>query len=276
MTSREVASWDGSPLHVEVSGTGPPVVVLHGFTGSIEAMRPLLRPLATAHTVVAVDLLGHGRSAAPADPNRYRESELHLDLDAVVGALDFGSYALAGYSLGGRLALGYACSRPSRVSQVAVIGAGLGFEDEAARRARVESDEALAALVEQEGVPVFVDHWMRQPLIAGQASPGSPGEIEARARRLALEPNGLTGMLRGFGQGVMPPLGPQLGGLEAPVLAVVGSEDHKFRAAANRIVELAPDARVAVVEGAGHAPHVEKATKTAHLLLTFFAGFPAS
>jgi 2-succinyl-6-hydroxy-2,4-cyclohexadiene-1-carboxylate synthase len=276
MTSRDLASWDGASLHVEVSGTGPPVLVLHGFTGSIEAMYPLIGPLAAANTVVAVDLLGHGRSTAPAGADRYRADELYRDLDVVVDTLRLETLGLVGYSLGGRLALGYACGRPGRVSRLAVIGAGLGIEDEAARQARIQADEALAALVEEEGVTAFVERWMRRPLIAEQASQGSAAWVEARSRRLGLDPNGLTGMLRGFGRGAMPPLALQLSRLEAPVLAVVGAEDHKFRAEADRIAELAPDARVAVVAGAGHAPHLVQVEVTADLLLDFFAEVPAS
>jgi 2-succinyl-6-hydroxy-2,4-cyclohexadiene-1-carboxylate synthase len=272
MTSHRLESWDGVSLRVHVAGSGPAVVVLHGFTGSAGAMQTLSSQLATAqHTVISLDLLGHGESGAPRDQSRYTIGALERDLDAVLEQLELSAPALVGYSLGGRLALSYACSRPRRLSRVVAIGAALGIEDLDARRARAAQDEDLARSIEAEGVEAFVDHWMEHPLVADQATRGSAAWEEARARRLANSPAGLTGMLRGFGQGVMPALAPRLAELSVPVLFVVGGEDAKYLDEARRASDIAPHGRLAVVPDAGHAPHLAAPVATAALILGFLA-----
>lgn len=271
MTARRVESWDGVSLRAEVAGSGPSVVILHGFTGSAEAMQPLSSQLADTHTVISVDLLGHGDSGVPRDPTRYTSASLERDLDAVLEQLQVSAPALVGYSLGGRLALSYACSHPQGPSRVVAIGVGLGIEDPEARRARVAHDEDLARSIETGGVEAFVDHWMEQPLIADQATRGSASWEEARARRLAQSPDGLIGMLRGFGQGVMPALAPRLAELSQPVLFVVGSQDAKYLVEARRASEIAPQGRLAVVPGAGHAPHLMAPAATVTLIREFLA-----
>jgi len=59
-------------LHAEVTGTGPPLLALHGFTGNVGALTPIIGPLSERHTVVAVDLPGHGRTGAVEQPTDYR------------------------------------------------------------------------------------------------------------------------------------------------------------------------------------------------------------
>jgi len=61
---------EGLNLHAEVAGSGPPVVLIHGFTGIGEAWRALVEALAPDFTTIAVDLVGHGRSGSPATPER--------------------------------------------------------------------------------------------------------------------------------------------------------------------------------------------------------------
>jgi 2-succinyl-6-hydroxy-2,4-cyclohexadiene-1-carboxylate synthase len=271
MTPYDLTSRDGETLHVEVSGAGSPVVLLHGFTGSIAAMGPLAHHLAAVHTVFAVDLLGHGLSSAPRDPDRYQANRLYRDLDEVTLALDLQAPSVVAYSLGARLALGYAGERPGAFSRIAVIGAGLGIEDADERKERAASDEAMAVLIEDVGMAAFVDSWMRQPLIADQAADGSEAWAEGRSRRLAQDPHGVTGMLRGFGKGVMPPFSDTLPALSTPTLAIVGADDAKFLPEAERIVDLVANGRLALVAGAGHAPHVTQTATTADVILTFLS-----
>ena len=71
---------DGARYYVETTGSGPPLLLLHGFTGSIETWAPHIPVLAEKAQVVAVDILGHGRSASPADERRYRMDLVASDL----------------------------------------------------------------------------------------------------------------------------------------------------------------------------------------------------
>ena len=73
----------GVGYDVEVSGVGPPLVLLHGFTGSHESWVSLRSKVERGNRVVAIDLLGHGKSDAPLDPERYAMSETIADLVAL-------------------------------------------------------------------------------------------------------------------------------------------------------------------------------------------------
>src|SRR2546427_430660 len=74
---------NGIGLNVEVAGAGPPLLLLHGFTGSTATWASHLPELAGCATTIAVDLIGHGGSDAPADPARYTMSHCIADLLAV-------------------------------------------------------------------------------------------------------------------------------------------------------------------------------------------------
>src|SRR5690606_37931774 len=120
---------DGRDLHVERAGSGPPVVLLHGFTGSGAAWEPHVEALAPEFTTLAVELVGHGRSDAPAEVDRYRMARAVDDLAALLRALGFERAAWLGYSLGGRVALQVAVRRPDVVSALVLEGATPGLAD---------------------------------------------------------------------------------------------------------------------------------------------------
>jgi 2-succinyl-6-hydroxy-2,4-cyclohexadiene-1-carboxylate synthase len=173
------------------------------------------------------------------------------------------SFALAGYSMGGRIALALALAAPSRVSRLTLIGASPGIADRGERRARRAADEALADRIEGEGIEAFVFSWSSSPLFAGQPPAVAAA---ARAMRLSQSPAGLAAALRGLGTGVMAPLWDRLPSLSMPVDLVVGARDAKFRAIAEQMAAAVPQARLHVVAGAGHAVQLEAPRAMAALL----------
>src|SRR5687767_10279287 len=96
---------NGLELNVELAGTGQPLLLLHGFTGSTETWAPVRQRLAAGRQIVAIDLIGHGRSDAPAEWTRYGFERCVADLVAVLDTLGIARTDLIGYSLGGRVAL---------------------------------------------------------------------------------------------------------------------------------------------------------------------------
>src|SRR2546421_5445415 len=89
---------NGIGLNVEVAGAGPPLLLLHGFTGSAATWDRHLPALAGYATTIAIDLIGHGASDAPADPVRYAMSHCIADLLAVLDRLGVGRAGVLGYS----------------------------------------------------------------------------------------------------------------------------------------------------------------------------------
>ena len=244
-------------IHFTVEGAGETLVLLHGFTGSAEAMRPLADELAREFCVVSIDLLGHGLSDAPSDPMRYRMDACVADVIGVLDAVDAERAHLLGYSMGGRVALALAVGHPNRVASALLIGASAGLADPTARTERERADEALARSIEVDGVERFVACWMAQPLFASQARLAAEPRAAAHAQRLTNRAHGLAGSLRGLGTGAQPPLHDALRHSKVPLLFLAGEDDAKFRALAVELAASAVCAEHVVIDGAGHAAQLE-------------------
>jgi 2-succinyl-6-hydroxy-2,4-cyclohexadiene-1-carboxylate synthase len=233
-------------LHREVWGKGGPVVLIHGFTQSALAWEAVRPALAARHTVIALDAPGHGRSASVA-------TDLPTGADMMVEAVG-GPAAWLGYSMGGRFALHVALRHPDAVERLVVVSATGGLDDPAARAARRETDEALAAQAEAEGVEAFVNWWLTRPLFS-TLTHGSAA-LESRLGGTAA---GLASSLRLAGTGSQQPLWSQLRQLDMPVLVVVGERDENYVAQGRRLAQsIGANAAYAVVAGAGHACHLEQ------------------
>ena len=245
-------------LHVERRGVGPPLVLLHGFTGSSATWWPIGERLARDFTTIAVDLPGHGRSAPLRAAPEDALGALVSELVGVLDALSIERPAWLGYSMGGRVALAFALRHPERVGHLVLESASPGIADRAERARRTEADDALAATIEREDVERFVERWMAQPLFASQNALGAETLAEERSRRLAGSAGGLAWALRALSVGRQPSFWDDLGSLAPPTLAVAGALDDKYCSIARALTARAPNARPVVVPGAGHAVHLER------------------
>ncbi len=266
-----IVSARGLAMHVLVEGSGPALLLLHGFTGSAETWRPFLPELARRHRIIAPDLIGHGRTAAPDDAERYRMGECVADLLALLDRLGVEDFAVLGYSMGGRVALHLALAAGERARTLVLESASPGILDPEERLARLRSDEELAELIEREGIAAFVERWESQPLFASRRSLPAEVRERLRAERLGHRPHGLANSLRGMSAGAMEPVWARLGELRLPTLVLAGELDAKYVAIARAIGERLPRARVAIVPGAGHAVHLEQPAQFLELVTAFLA-----
>jgi 2-succinyl-6-hydroxy-2,4-cyclohexadiene-1-carboxylate synthase len=263
----------GIRLRAVIDGAGPPIVVLHGFTGDAESMESVSRGLGGEghRRVVRLELIGHGESDAPDAMAPYALSACVAQVAAAVQALELGKPGLLGYSMGGRVALATGLAHPELFSSLVLVGATAGIAEAAQREERIAADRGLADRIEAEGVERFVEEWMALPIFASQARLGETALQRARNQRLRNRAHGLAHSLRGMGAGAQPPLHDHLPGLDLPVLLVVGEEDAKFRAIADDLEGLLPDARTVVIPKAGHAAHLEAPDEFARVVSTFLA-----
>jgi 2-succinyl-6-hydroxy-2,4-cyclohexadiene-1-carboxylate synthase len=235
----------------------PTVVLLHGFTNTGHSWDDVARALPD-HDVLAPDIRGHGDSS----------DRRPVTLEAVIGdvaELAPESFTLAGYSMGGRIALHVAFALHERVRRLVLVGASPGLRDAAARAERRAADERLAEHAERETIAEFADRWARTPVLAGQSeSVRAAADLDRRRNDTA----GLAAALRGLGTGALPSLWPRLRELGTPVDLVVGERDAKFRATAKQMAEDMPDSRVTVVPRSGHAVHVEEPEAVAAVIAT--------
>lgn len=235
------------PLHADEHGdpAHPKVVLVHGFTQTRRSWQPLLPRLAARHHVVAVDAPAHGRSAA-------HRTDL-VDGATLLGETG-GRAAYVGYSMGGRLTLHLALQQPDLVERVVLVGATGGLDTEDERTARRAADEALASDLERDGLDAFLARWLANPLFA--TLPRDAAAVEDRKENSV---DGLADSLRRTGTGTQRPLWDDLGQLRMPALLVAGERDEKFTALAHRLADAwGGAARVELIEGAGHACHLER------------------
>lgn len=212
-------------------------MALHGFAGTGRAWE------AVDPGYLAPDLPGHGVAGA-VRPITFERCVQHI-LDVAPDR-----FVLAGYSMGGRIALHVALVAPQRVERLVLVSTAAGIDDVTARDERRRTDEALATEIEGGTIEDFVARWSANPLFAGD-----PPEAVARWQEdmLRNEPAGLAAALRGIGTGAMGPLWDRLGELTMPVTVVVGERDEKFRALGERLAAgLGGPAHLVVVPGAGH------------------------
>lgn len=120
----QTTTADGVDIHYEVMGEGPPVVLVHGITDSSAEWAPIDERLAADHTVVTLDLRGHGRSG---DADDYSPLAMTLDVAAVVAATGLERPLLVGHSLGGAVVTAYAAGAPARA--VVDVDQSLRFSD---------------------------------------------------------------------------------------------------------------------------------------------------
>lgn len=232
-----------------MAGVPEPLLLLHGFTQTGRGWDEVVRHLAgETYRPLAPDLRGHGAAG----------SRRPIDMDACVrdvAGLAAGGFALAGYSMGGRIALHVALAHPDRVSRLVLVSTTAGIEDPAERAARRARDDELAAWMAQDRtIAEVADRWGAQPLFASQ-SPEVAAAV--RADRLCNAPEHLAAALRGIGTGAMTPLWERLEELRMPVAVLAGGRDMKFVAIARRLASAIPRASLTIVPGAGHALTLE-------------------
>ncbi len=257
--------------HVEERGTGAPVIMLHGFTGSTETWRPLINKLEQAFRVITIDLPGHGQTDAPPETTRYRMELVADDLAGLLDRLQATPAHWLGYSMGGRLALYLACRLPQLVRSLILESASPGIIDPYERKARVEQDASLAQRIEREGIARFVDHWQSIPLFDTQKR--LPEEVRSalRSQRLKNSAAGLANSLRGMGTGAQPELWSELEFLKMPVLLITGEDDQKFTGINRRMAAAISGSRLETVPNTGHAVHLESADLYGDLVLNFLS-----
>lgn len=232
------------------------LVLLHGFTQTRQSWRRTVLALgAGRYRALVPDLPGHGQAA--------QRTASFDACTAYIRALAPERFTLAGYSMGGRIALHAALQLQDRIDRLILVGASPGLEDPQERAQRKQADDALAERIEQIGVDAFAREWGAQPLFAGQPERVAAAAYADRLRNTA---HGLAAALRGLGTGVMEPLWERLGELKIPVTLLAGERDAKFRAIAERMRERLPDARAAIIPGAGHAAQLERPDAVAYQL----------
>lgn len=255
----------GTCAEASASGGAAPVILLHGFAQtprSWDAVANALR--ARGHEVHVPDLYVQVRPFS-LDAACRRVAEIVRDVARASGE----PCAVAGYSMGGRIALetlarAQAAGERLPLSALALEGAGLGPADEAAREAFRARGDAWAADLRENGVAAFMDRWETLPLFASQRALSADVRARVRSDRVAHDAEELASSLTEAGQHCQAGEADSLAALACAaecgvrVVYVHGSLDEKYGAVARRVAELVPAARIEGITRAGHNVHLEQ------------------
>lgn len=255
---RNLVETYGMMRSVLVKGDGPPLLLLHGFTGSIATWVPFIDAWSQKFRVIAVDIVGHGNTRVSEKESCY---SMEAEADALIALLDYFNIDqthIVGYSMGARLGLYMKVFRPDRVGGLLMESGSPGLSDKEQRLARRKKDEELAGLLRSKGVEPFVDYWESIPLFMTQKIISQEKRLRIREERLGQTADGLANSLLGMGTGVQPPLWEYLKGLKGPVHFVAGQLDSKFVELAKQMVRMTPASFCHIVTHSGHAIHVEQ------------------
>ncbi|WP_318617675.1 2-succinyl-6-hydroxy-2,4-cyclohexadiene-1-carboxylate synthase [Sporosarcina sp. YIM B06819] len=249
----------GIDIHVAMNGDDslPTVVLLHGFTGSTVTWQEVTELFEGKFRTVAIDLTGHGKTAAPEDIARYSMTQQVEDLEALFDKLSLERFALLGYSMGGRVALAYAVQYPRRLSSLILESASPGLTTAKERANRKAADNRLADKILADGLPAFVDFWESIPLFDSQRVLSEEKKQAVRNERLSQRELGLANSLRGMGTGSQPSYWQQLHTLNLAILLITGELDTKFVNIAREMMSYFSHARHETIVHVGHAIHVE-------------------
>jgi 2-succinyl-6-hydroxy-2,4-cyclohexadiene-1-carboxylate synthase len=262
----------GAGLNHEISGDrrSPAVLFLHGFMGSSDDWRDVVAEIGERTFCIAVDLPGHGASSAMSQDTYTMEGATRAVIETLDG-LEVVRPVVAGYSMGGRLALNLALRYPERCAGLFIESASPGLESASERAARRAADESKAERLESGDFEAFLRDWYAQPLFAPLVRDEDllHRTIEARRRN---DPGELARSLRGMGTGSQPSLWGELESLAVPALAIAGELDEKYAALSSRMAGINARIESTIVSGAGHTVHAETPARYASLLGRFVDG----
>ncbi len=262
---------DGVALEVTDTGSGPALLLVHGFGGAKEDFADHVDALAGRHRVVTFDHRGHGESDDPPDVSAYSLDRMATDVLGVVDTLGIDGFRLLGHSMGGMVARRFVLAHPSRVDalvlmdtspgpvpgidpQLAGLAAQVALDDgkdvlrpmlDAA--GTLETPAYLRLLEERPGYREFEDY--KWASLSGVM-------WAAMAREIVHQPNQLALLAK----------------VRCPTLVIVGAEDESFVEPSRQMAAVIPGAELVVVPDAGHSPQFENPLPWFDALDGFLAG----
>jgi len=234
------ARLNGIELDYEVSGSGPTLLLSHGYGSTRHMWDEQHRAFADRWRVVSWDMRGHGQTESPADPKQYSAALTVADMRALLQHVGAEHAIIGGLSLGGYVSLAFALAHPEMTQALVVCDSGPGYRNAEARTAWNQRAEERAAGLEAKGLEALT-----------RRSKETQQAVHRSAQGLA---HAARGMLAQDGSQVID----GLAGLRVPTLIIVGDQDQPFVAPSEYMAKKITSARLAVIPGAGHSSNLDQ------------------
>jgi pimeloyl-ACP methyl ester carboxylesterase len=262
----------------EGNSSGTPIVLIHGYTGSVQWWEKLAPLLAKEHRVIRIELLGHGGSEKPGAG--YAIENQASAVAEALATLGVQGATIVGHSLGGTVAVAVAERSPQVVARVVIVDQAPdnSFEEDTP----IVQDAAYVPVIGQalarvtEWAPTSVVRDNYQDAFAPDFNIASgfdnPDQVVDDLREVTYTAFDDTPDAESDYSGEQP-LDRRMAAISLPLLVIFGAEDEFYDAEPSVAqYRKVPGAEVALIQGAGHSPQVEKPDEVAPLILAFAAG----
>jgi len=231
---------NGINLHYEIHGTGPAILLSHGYSATSEMWRGQVAPLSRTHQLILWDMRGHGQTDSPDDPSAYSEDATVADIAALLDEAGIEQAIVGGLSLGGYMSLAFYLRYPERVRALLLFDTGPGFKNDEARAAWNKRATETANTFETEGL----------------------ASLKSRSREMATSTHRSAAGLARAARGMLAQRDARviksLPDIKVPTLIIVGADDVSFLAPADYMAAKIPNARKVVIPHAGHASNLDQ------------------
>jgi pimeloyl-ACP methyl ester carboxylesterase len=231
---------DGVNLYYEIHGSGPAILLSHGYSSTLEMWRGQVASLSRHYQLILWDMRGHGQTDSPDDSAAYSEGATVTDMTALLEAAKVKCAIVGGLSLGGYMSLAFHLAHPEQVNALLLLDTGPGFKNDEARAAWNKRALETARTFEADGLASLQSRSREKSMSTHRSATGL-----ARAAR---------GMLTQRDARVIK----SLTHIQVPTLIIVGADDTAFLASADYMTAKIPNAQKIVIPHAGHAVNLDQ------------------
>src|SRR5436190_3585892 len=247
---------DGVKIHYEIHGSGPTLLLSHGYSSTARMWDGQVAALKDRYQVIVWDMRGHGESDYPRDAKLYSEALTVGDMTALLDLAGAKKAIVAGLSLGGYMSLAFNASHPGRVRALMLFDTGPGFKKDEARAKWNETAHKRAADFDARGLGAL----------------NSSDEVKLVRHSDA---TGLAGAARGMLAQNNDRVIQSLDRIAVPTLVLVGANDPNFLAATDYMAAKIKGATKVVSPDAGHAANLHQPARFNQAVEAFLAKLPA-
>lgn len=261
-------------LNVEIpkgiDNTKNTVLFLHGFTGSAEDWFPIIEQLPDDFNYAALDLVGHGKSDKPVNPDYYTTDSIVDQIKFVKDKISPANpIILIGYSMGGRAALSFAAAYPKEIKGLVLESASAGIKNDTERKKRYEDDMKLVQFIHDHTMEEFIELWYDQEMFNTQRRFSNDKIKKLHKKKYDNSKIGMMNILKGFSTGIMPPLHDKLKSIPLKAVLISGELDSKYTFINSKIVRGFHKAKHKVVKNSGHNTHLEEPKRFIEIITNY-------
>lgn len=251
------ARLNGIELYYEDTGAGRPVLLAHGFSATSRMWAAQIAAFSSRYRLVVYDARGQGRSEVPKGATQYSQPLMVEDLHQLMRHLGLKGACVGGLSMGGNVALNFALAHPDMLDGLLICDTGAGSDEPEVWAQKVRR---WVGLLDSEGIEVFAEDYIRDPIMAGYAG---RGQKEREVLWAAMTSNTAEGLARGLGGivGNRPSiysLRDRMEALRVPTTVIVGDRDHWCTKISRFMAATIPGAELVVIRDSGHMTNLEQ------------------